>query len=53
MSQNTHQMALDLLQYHLGLSEEEARKQLGFEDQDTKKLQQRIAQFQEGVEQTH
>ncbi len=45
MSENKHQMAVDLLQAHLGLSEEEALKQLGMGDEDTR-VDEHNAQFQ-------
>lgn len=51
MSENKHQMAVDLLQVHLGLSEEEALKQLGMNDEQTS-VDEHIAQFQASLGKT-
>ncbi|WP_394128315.1 hypothetical protein [Vibrio hepatarius] len=44
---NDYQMAIDLLCCHLGLSEEEAKKQLGISSED--KTQKRIIETQSAL----
>jgi hypothetical protein len=51
----SHQMAIDLLMCHLGISEEEAAAQLGLEDR-AQLQQQQIAEVQAafmGLEENH
>ena len=46
MVENTnYQMAIDLLCYHLGITEDEAKEQLGISE--THKIQQQIANAQQ------
>ncbi|WP_100753015.1 hypothetical protein [Vibrio salilacus] len=44
---NDYQMAIDLLRCHLGISEEEAKQQLGISADNT--TQQRIAETQQAL----